>query len=115
MIFVFLVLKFSNMNYFFFFPICVLVFSCGSKLRTEDGKTIRLTGYKTWPDSLILETYQGGGMVNESSSVYISKDSCYLIDSEEGNDNRYNFKLTKEELDKLFKDLLDNTIGLFCS
>jgi hypothetical protein len=98
------------MKYIPVFAISLLLFSCGSKLRTDDGKTIRLTGYKTWPDSLVLEIYEGGGMVNASTSLRISKDSCYILISGEGADNRYTFGLDASELDQLFKTLLENNI-----
>lgn len=98
------------MRIILFLTFFIILSSCGSRLRTDDGKTIRLTGYKTWPDSLALETYEGGGMVNASNSVYISKDSCYTVDHSEDVTNRYTFKLNERELDKLFKIILDNNI-----
>lgn len=88
----------------------LLIISCGSKLKTSDGKTIDLSQYKSWPDSLSIETYNGGGMIYAWSKIFISKDSCYFIDSREGNDNRYNFKLAQSELDALLHDLIQNNI-----
>ena len=74
----------------FLIPIFLLAFSCGSKLKTIDNNIIiSLADFSHWPDSLILETYEGGGMVNESNSVYISKDSCFMIDQKEDVINRY--------------------------
>jgi hypothetical protein len=87
---------------------CVLLFqSCGSRLKTPDGDTIDLSQYKTWPDSLVLETYHGGGMVPEWKRVYISKDSCYSINARMQTQNKYNFKLSQSELNDLLTTLKD--------
>ena len=98
------------MKNIFLIPIFLLAFSCGSKLKTNDSKLISLANFSHWPDSLILETYEGGGMVNESNSVYISKDSCFMIEQRENVTSRYTGKLNTGELDSLFRKIIENNI-----
>lgn len=99
------------MKSIFLIPVFLLAFSCGSKLKTKDNNSIiSLADFSHWPDSLILETYEGGGMVNESNSVYISKDSCFRVDQREDVTYRYTCKLSEGELDSLFRKIIENNI-----
>ncbi len=85
-------------------------FSCGSTLKTTDGQTIDLSAYNEWPRNLSIETYEGGGMNPEWNTTFISMDSCYVISSREQLTNKYYFKLTQAELNKLLADLMRNRI-----
>jgi len=87
----------------------LFIASCGSKLTTKEG-TIELASYNNWPDSLVLETYAGGGMAWEWNKVYLSKDSSFYINSKQGTDNRYDFTLTQQELDQVLKEAIQNNI-----
>src|SRR5688572_1791064 len=88
----------------------ITLFSCGGKLKTSEGEVIDLSVYKGWPDSLAIETYSGGGMDPAWTEVYISKDSCYFTDSRDQIANRYDFKLTVDELNTLFVQLMSYNI-----
>lgn len=76
------------------------------------GKGISLSGFQKWPDSLSIQMYYSAGILHGTSTIYISKDNCYIEDNspQDNSVKRKNFKLTQYELDKLLADLKKNNI-----
>jgi hypothetical protein len=62
------------------------------------------------PADLKIEIYEGGGMLPQSESLFISADSCYYQYSFSQAENKVYFTMTAQELDKLYSQLLDNQL-----
>src|SRR4030095_7908303 len=60
------------------------------------------------PEKLVIEYHVSGGMMYYSEAIYISEDSSYYTVNHSGAISRVNFKLTPEELDKLYKVFVEN-------
>jgi hypothetical protein len=62
------------------------------------------------PADLKIEMYEGGGMLPQSESLFISADSCYYQYSFSQAENKVYFTMTAQELDKLYSQLIDNQL-----
>ncbi len=96
-------------NFIFLFSI-LLFAACGSSRNVPDKDRPLLSKLKNWPDSLVIETYYGGGMVNESSHSFISRDSCVQSGHHNTIHNHYTFMATQQELDSLLESLIQFNI-----
>ena len=82
----------------------LMIHSCSEK------KRLLISSYSSWPDSLIITCSYSGGMVNESSSVLISKDSCVFNSHRDKLDNQYRFKPVQKNLDSLLDKLKTQSV-----
>ncbi len=87
--------------------ISIIAAACGGKKPAGD---IRLASFENWPDSLVISTHYSGGMINEYTSVMISKDSCVVIDKQDNLENHFRVFATKEQLNELLLNLVDQHI-----
>jgi hypothetical protein len=61
------------------------------------------------PGKLVIQLYDGGGMVPEGDEYYFSEDSCYAKFWREKATNFVHFKLSSGQLDTLYRAFYDNT------
>lgn len=61
------------------------------------------------PDDLHFSWSQSGGMMYYSENIFISKDSCYYKINDGGAITRVDFRMTADELDKLYSVFLENS------
>jgi hypothetical protein len=62
------------------------------------------------PKDLKIEWYEGGGMLPQSESLFISKDSSYIEYFYSQARNKVYFQVNENELDNLYKQLIDNQL-----
>ena len=86
----------------FCFVLVCLQFSCKGGLLGTSLPAKR-------PDKMIVELYEGGGMLPESTNYYISEDSCYVKFFKNQAANILRFKLSSASLDSLYAVFYENS------
>lgn len=64
-----------------------------------------------WLDELVIEYYEGGGMLPKSQQIYISLDSAYNEIYDFGNKTRVTWKPNRDDLNALYKTLKANNFN----
>jgi len=64
------------------------------------------------PQGMVIEMYNGGGMLPISKGMYISADSCYQRNQAYSTENKTYFKLSSQELDQLYQSFVSNKFDL---
>ena len=59
----------------------------------------------TWDKNFNISYYSGGGMVQRSTKLFLSKDSCAYVEMKEGIDDKKTFKFSVAELAQILAKL----------
>jgi hypothetical protein len=89
--------------------VIVLLSFCSSTPASNKNRPL-LKQLKTWPDSLVIETFYYGGMMPASDRLSIRKDSCIVETQRNQIKNHYAFVPKQEDLDKLLAELNNYSI-----
>jgi hypothetical protein len=81
----------------------LLLSFCSSTSADKDRPLLKQL--KSWPDSLVIETFYYGGMMPESDHLTIRKDSCIVETYRNQIKNKYAFVPKQSELDDLLAQL----------
>jgi len=66
---------------------------------------------KNWGKNFNITLYEGGGMNYESTTIYLSTDSCKYVRMEDGKDDIKRFKLSAKEQEEVSAKLNSFNVG----
>lgn len=97
-----------KMKYLSILIICLSFISSGFICAKSTGSSGNSPLPEKRPEDIRFSYSQSGGMMYYSENIFISKDSCYYKINDGGAVTRVNFRLTPDELDKLYSVFLEN-------
>lgn len=97
-----------KMKYLSILVICLSFITSGFICAKSTGSSGNSPLPDKRPDDLQFSYSQSGGMMYYSENIFISKDSCYYKINDGGAVTRVNFRMTPDELDKLYSVFLEN-------
>ncbi len=92
-----------------YFPLLLIALSYACSPKTESiayPESDKLP--ETRPADLVVTSHMDGGMLNHRIDLFISKDSCFYKEDDQGEVTLKKFTLTDEKLDELYRVLKEN-------